>query len=84
MFLVTGAVTVVVGAVFFYLDNGPDAAKWLSAADRDRLLAVLRTEDSGKEQVSPRGGLQALINPRVLYFGLIYLTIQSSVYGVTF
>ncbi len=85
MFLVTGAVTVVVGIVaFFYLDNGPETATWLSEAERARLRAVLEAEDSGKEQVSPRGGLRALVNPKVLYFGLIYFTIQSSVYGVTF
>ena len=85
MFAVTGVVTVVVGFVaYFYLDNEPATAKWLSENERETLLEALRAEDVEKEHFSPRGALVALVNPKVLYFGLIYFTIQSSVYGVTF
>jgi MFS family permease len=85
MFAVTGVVTVVVGVIaYFYLDNEPETAKWLSDEERRTLLDALRQEDADKEHFSPRGALVALINPKVLYFGLIYFTIQSSVYGVTF
>lgn len=85
MFVVTGVATVVVGVVaFFHLDNEPENAKWLSDDERRTLLAALRQEDADKEHFSPRGALVALVNPQVLYFGLIYFTIQSSVYGVTF
>jgi MFS family permease len=85
MFAVTGIVTVVVGFfAYFYLDNEPATAKWLSDAEKATLLAALRSEDAEKEHFSPRGALVALVNPKVLYFGLIYFTIQSSVYGVTF
>lgn len=85
MFAVTGIVTVIIGVVaYFYLDNEPENAKWLSEDERRTLLAALREEDAEKEHFSPRGALVALVNPKVLYFGLIYFTIQSSVYGVTF
>jgi MFS family permease len=85
MFAVTGVVTVVVGVFsYFYLDNEPATAKWLSDDDRRTLLDALRAEDAEREHFSPRGALVALVNPKVLYFGLIYFTIQSSVYGVTF
>jgi MFS family permease len=85
MFAVTGIVTVVVGIVaYFYLDNEPATAKWLPEDERRTLLEALAAEDAEKEHFSPRGALVALVNPKVLYFGLIYFTIQSSVYGVTF
>ena len=69
---------------FFFLDNGPESAKWLPASDRTALLAALHRENSVKEHFSPHGALAALVNPRVLYFSLIYFTIQASVYGVIF
>lgn len=85
MFLVTGILTVIIGIVaFFYLDNGPKDAKWLSERERTTLLAALDAEDTAKENHSPRGVLRTLGNPIVLYFAAIYLTIQMSVYGVTF
>jgi len=85
MFVVTGVATVLVGVVaFFFLDNGPESAKWLPASDRTALLAALHRENSVKEHFSPHGALAALVNPRVFYFSLIYFTIQASVYGVIF
>ncbi|MGV8882458.1 MAG: MFS transporter [Rhodoglobus sp.] len=85
MFVFTGILTVIAGIVaLFYLDDGPAKAKWLSNDEREVLVAALSTEQTSKEAHSPRGALRALANPKVLYFGLIYLTIQMSVYGVTF
>jgi MFS family permease len=85
MFLVTGALTVAVGFwAFSYLDNGPRDAKWLSETEREVLTTALDAEDRFKADHSPKGALRALGNPKVLYFCLIYFTIQMSVYGVTF
>ena len=85
MFLVTGALTVAVGVwAFSYLDNSPADAKWLNDSDRTTLVAALDAEDHVKADHSPKGALRALTNPKVLYFCLIYFTIQMSVYGVTF
>lgn len=85
MFIVTGALTVGVGIwAFSYLDNGPADAKWLTETERTTLSAALEAEDQVKADHSPRGALRALGNPKVLYFCVIYFTIQMSVYGVTF
>ncbi|CAI3803533.1 MFS transporter [Pseudarthrobacter sp. MM222] len=85
MFVVTGALTVAVGIwAFSYLDNGPADAKWLNESERTTLKAALDAEDHVKADHSPKGALRALANPKVLYFCLIYFTIQMSVYGVTF
>lgn len=85
MFIATGALTAAVGIwAFSYLDNGPADAKWLSETERTTLAAALEAEDQVKADHSPRGALRALGNPKVLYFCVIYFTIQMSVYGVTF
>lgn len=85
MFVFTGALTVAVGIwAFSYLDNGPADAKWLNDSERTTLAAALDAEDQIKADHSPKGALRALANPKVLYFCLIYFTIQMSVYGVTF
>ncbi|WP_234946217.1 MFS transporter [Agrococcus sp. Marseille-P2731] len=85
MFLVTGALTVIVGLVIIgYLDNGPRDAKWLTQQQKDLLIAALDREDASKADHSPRGALRALANPAVLYFSVAFLTIQMAVYGVTF
>lgn len=85
MFLVTGAITVIVGMVVIgYLDNGPRDAKWLTQQQKDLLIAALEREDASKADHSPRGALRALANPAVLYFSIAFLTIQMAVYGVTF
>jgi MFS family permease len=85
MFVVTGALTVAVGIwAFSYLDNKPADAKWLSESERTTLAAALNAEDQVKADHSPKGALRALANPKVLYFCVIYFTIQMSVYGVTF
>ncbi|MFD2796352.1 MFS transporter [Promicromonospora vindobonensis] len=85
MFLVTGALTVLIGfVVIAFLDDGPADARWLSDEDRASLVAALESEDRDKSEHSPRGALRALTSPVVLFFCLIYCTIQASVYGVSF
>ncbi|WP_413317373.1 MFS transporter [Agrococcus sp. 1P02AA] len=85
MFLVTGALTVLVGLLIIsYLPNGPRDAKWLTQEQKDLLLAALDRENASKADHSPRSALRALANPAVLYFSVAFLTIQMAVYGVTF
>jgi sugar phosphate permease len=83
LFAVEGLMATVVGIwAYFYLDNRPADAKWLTSQDRDQLQAVLDAEDSQKQV---HGGLlKVLAQPAVLYLCLIYLLIQASVYGVVF
>ncbi|WP_457589022.1 MFS transporter [Ensifer canadensis] len=85
MFMVEGLLASVVGVwAYFYLDNKPDDAKWLTDAEKETLSAALSAEDNVKQVHGPSGTLGALKDGRVLYFALIYFLIQMSVYGVVF
>ena len=84
LFAVEGLLAVAVGVwAYFYLDNCPADARWLSADERRLLQETLDREEHAKGAASHRLA-PALVNPTVLYLGLIYLLIQASVYGVVF
>lgn len=83
LFAVEGLLASAVGVwAYFYLDNRPKDAKWLTPAERQQLQAVLDAEDSQKQAHGSL--LKVLCQPAVLYLCAIYLLIQASVYGVVF
>ncbi|MCQ9422920.1 MFS transporter [Pseudomonas sp. LJDD11] len=83
LFAVEGLLASAVGIwAYFYLDNRPADAKWLTAEERTQLQNVLDAEDRDKQ--SHGSLLKILCQPAVLYLCLIYLLIQASVYGVVF
>lgn len=83
LFAVEGLMATAVGVwAYFYLDNRPSDAKWLTVQERSQLQAVLDAEDSHKQAHGSL--LNVLLQPAVLYLCLIYLLIQASVYGVVF
>lgn len=83
LFAVEGLMASVVGVwAYFYLDNRPADAKWLTPEERHQLQAVLDAEDSQKQAHGSL--LKIFCQPAVLYLCLIYLLIQASVYGVVF
>ena len=83
LFAVEGLLATAVGVwAYFYLDNRPADAKWLTAEERNQLQTVLDAEDIQKQ--AHGGLLKVLCQPAVLYLCLIYLLIQASVYGVVF
>ncbi|MER7083181.1 Sugar phosphate permease [Saccharopolyspora kobensis] len=85
MFAVEGLIACVVGVwAFFYLDNKPADARWLTPDQRDALQGAVDREARAKQAHSPHRLRTALVDPRVLYFCLIYFLIQCSVYGMTF
>ncbi len=83
MFLVEGVLASLVGVwAWFYLDNRPRDARWLSDAEKQALQQALDAEDAAKPH---QGGLLRLLGqPRILLLCSIYLLIQASVYGVVF
>jgi MFS family permease len=84
MFGVEGGLAVVVGVIaYFYLDDGPREARWLSDKERSLLLRQFDKEESAKPAMS-HGLISSLTQPRTLYMGLVYALIQASVYGVVF
>ncbi|MGQ4272632.1 MFS transporter [Terrihabitans sp. B22-R8] len=85
MFLIEGLLASIVGVwAYFYLDNKPSDAKWLSQEEKGALDQALKAEDAAKQAHGPHSTWAVMKNPRVLYFSLIYLIIQMSVYGVVF
>lgn len=85
MFAVEGALAAVVGVVaFWYLDDRPGTATWLTAEQRASLAEALAQEDAEKPRTSPVHSLRLLMDPRILYCSLVFFLIQVSVYGVTF
>lgn len=85
LFLVEGILASIVGVwAFWYLDNDPSKARWLSAAERE-LLSVRLSRDAQHASIhGPRSVMAALVDPRVLILSLVYFLLQMSVYGVIF
>jgi MFS transporter, ACS family, inner membrane transport protein len=84
MFLVEGSLAVAVGIwSYWYLDNRPVDAGWLTRQERNTLTKALSTE-SQQHSHSPASLLPMLRDPHLLHFVLIYFLLQMSVYGVVF
>lgn len=85
MFLVEGSLAVIVGIICpLVLVDKPIHAKWLSATERKVLTERIEFEEQAKQTAKPITWKKALVDPKILYFCLIYLCIQASVYGLTF
>ncbi|MGW5643174.1 MFS transporter [Saccharopolyspora sp. NPDC003752] len=85
MFAVEGLIACVVGVwAYFYLDNKPADAKWLSPDQRTALQTAVDREAEAKKAHGPHRMWSTLVDRRVLFFCLIYFLIQCSVYGMTF
>jgi MFS family permease len=84
MFLVEGALAVIVGIwAFWYLDSKPHDARWLSTDEKSALNNLLASEASLKNE-GPSSVWKALVNKRVLFLCLVYFLIQICLYGVVY
>lgn len=85
MFLVEGVLAVIVGAAaWFYLENRPREAAWLTARERNALTRMLADEESSRRTSGPARILPMLRDLRVLHFLLVYALIQMCTYGAIF
>ncbi|MBN3757381.1 MFS transporter [Paraburkholderia sp. Tr-20389] len=85
LFLIEGGLASVVGVwAFFYLDDRPEDARWLTPDARKTLSAALDDDARAAAAHGPHNLLAALVDRRVLQLSAIYLLIQMSVYGVIF
>jgi ACS family tartrate transporter-like MFS transporter len=85
LFIIEGLPAVVLGVVvLFFLDDRPDAARWLSEAERQALSATLAAEANVTREIGYAGLGQALTRPRVLTLGLLYFCIVVGLYGIGF
>lgn len=82
MFVIEGLPAVVIGIfAFFWLDDSPEKARFLTAEEKKALTEQLASENAKTETTSV---LSALKNIKVWHLALIYGTIQISVYGLMF
>ncbi|MFT4044400.1 MAG: MFS transporter [Gordonia sp. (in: high G+C Gram-positive bacteria)] len=85
MFIIQGAVTVVIGVIaWFYLTDRPETARWLSADEREVLVVAITAENRAKAEHGQSGTLKALVDWRVLYLCAVCFTIQVLGYGYNF
>jgi MFS family permease len=85
MFMVEGILAVIVGIwAYWYLDDKPVSAKWLSEEQKQSLKQILDKEESVKHDHGPANFLKALTDLRVLYLCFLYFLIQLSFYGVLY
>ena len=95
MFVIEGLPAVVIGIfAFFWLDDSPEKARFLTAEEKKALTEQLASENAKTETTSVLSALKnikdstsvlsALKNIKVWHLALIYGTIQISVYGLMF
>lgn len=75
MFLLEGAPALIMGvAAYFYLDNRPEDASWLSADEKRHLRATLDREQQGKAHVEGTAAIfgQLLRDPRIYLLAIAY------------
>jgi MFS transporter, ACS family, tartrate transporter len=85
MFIVEAVPAVLLAfAVLVLLTDRPAVATWLEPAEREWLESALRDERRQIERAGHLGLFQALTDARVLILSLIYLTIVTATYGITF
>ncbi len=82
MFIIEGLIAVGAGVfTFFWLDDTPQQARFLTAQEKQVLINQL----AGEEQSKATSRLSdALRNGRVWQLAFIYMTIQIAVYGLIF
>src|SRR3954469_8529213 len=72
------------GFVLWYLDDGPQDATWLADDEKRWLADRLSQEEEVRLERERHSVVDALKDPRVLLFGLLYFCMVVNVYGLSF
>ena len=83
---ITEALPSVLGGfvAFSFLTDRPDRADWLTAREQAWLTQRMDAERAHREAIRRFTLGQALVNPRVLALGLVYMGIVTGLYGINF
>ena len=85
MFAVEGLAASVLGVVlWFFLHNSPQEVNWLSAEEKQVLIAALEAEKEEKANSGHTRFIDAIKSPVLLHFAAIYFLIQITGLGVAF
>ena len=85
LFLLEGAPAVMLGLVCLgFLDDGPDQAGWLSGAEQSAIRRDLAADLHAQRQDRHQRFRESLKDGRVWSFGLINLSLATSIYAVSF
>jgi len=85
LFLVEGVPAILLGVIVLgYLTDRPEAAHWLSPAEKDWLVSRLAAERSHRDGNLPVGIFAALTNPTIWHLGIIFLFAAIGFYGYSF
>jgi MFS family permease len=84
LFLVQGLPAALLGVfIFFWLDDSPDKAKWLSSTEKHMVLSSLES-DRDKHAHADHSFGKSLRDPRVYLFALSYFMLLGSAYVIIF
>ncbi len=85
LFIIEALPAVILGIVtWFYLDDGPAQAKWLTPQEREVVSMRLASEIATRESIAKFSLGQALVHPRVLGLALVYFGVVTGLYGFGF
>ncbi|MGF6782018.1 MFS transporter [Paraburkholderia sp. GAS334] len=85
MFFIEGLPAIALGVItFMVMKDRPDDARWLTVDERAELSQALAVERQEAQRVSPQSAWLALLDRRVLAFGLIYFGINIGVVALSF
>lgn len=85
LFLAEGLPAILLGAiVLIYLIDRPEAADWLSSAEKGWLVSKLAAERTGHNRAVPIGIFAALTNRTIWRLGIIFFFAAIGFYGYSF
>jgi nitrate/nitrite transporter NarK len=85
MFLIEAVPALLLSVVvFFYLTDRPPHALWLDADERAWLQGRLEAEEATRRRHGAMSWLRAMVDPRVIALGIVYMGCNTPQYGLSF